>query len=174
MPTAGGKNVTSREAIQLIVKPITTKGIGSEDEKRLGMDLSDYFTAFEVTLANQTPETIHFSLSNILLSIAGEPGQTPLDENGSIQYYKDGDDPSRVILFPKSKKAVAKEIRLIRAARLTDGEVSPGGQKSGLILFKKVSQKRCREVGLTFEKIAVVRTGEEKQFSFTFSCHGKE
>ncbi len=174
IPTAAGKNTPNHEAIQVIVKPITTQGIGSEDEKRLGINLSDYFTAFDVALVNRTKEAITFSLSDISLMIDAETEQRPLDENRSIQYYKKGDDPSRLVLIPKSKKTVEEEIALIKASRLKDGDLSSGAQKKGLILFKKVRQKDCRDVALAFERITVIRTGEEKRFSFSFSCAEKK
>jgi hypothetical protein len=174
MPTSEGKNVSGRESIQVIVKPITTQGIGSEDEKRLGIDLSKYFTAFEVVLANETKETLSFSLSKTYLRIEAEEEHRPLNETESIQYYKEGDDPTRIIFFPKSKKKMAREIEKIKAARLKDGELAPGDRKEGLILFKKIGQDHCRDVVLTLEEITVIKTGEKKRFSFPFSCKTKK
>lgn len=174
IPTAEGKNTGGRKVIQVIVKPITTHGIGSEDEKRLGIDLSRYFTAFEVVLANQTKEAISFSLSKIYLSIEEEEEHLPLNETDSIRYYREGDDPKRIILFPKSKKKMAREIEKIKAIRLKDGDIAPGDRKKGLILFKKVGQDHCRDVALTLEDITVMRTGEKKRFSFPFSCKTKQ
>ncbi len=174
MPTATGKHVPQRDSIQILVKPITTKGIGSEDEKRLGIDLSDYFTAFDVALVNQTKEDITFLLNDISLLIEAEEEYRPLDEQGSIQYYKDGDDPDRLVLIPKSIKRVNKEIGIIKTIRLQEGDIAPRSQRKGLILFKKVSQKHCRDVLLSFEKITVIRTGEVKRFSFPFSCDEKK
>ncbi len=173
MPTAEGKNAGGREAIRVIVKPITTHGFGSEDEKRLGIDLSDHFTAFAVLLSNQTQEAISYTLSRTYLTIETEQEQYPLNETESIQYYREGDDPSRIILFPKSKKKMAKEIEKIKATRLKDGDILPGDQKKGLILFKKVGQDHCRDVVLTLEDIIVIKTGEKKRFSFPFSCKSK-
>jgi len=174
IPTAEGQNVKGRETIQVIVKPITTHGIGSEDEKRLGIDLSKYFTAFDVVLANQTKETISFSLSRTYLTIGSEQERLPLDETTSIQYYREGDDPSRIVLIPKSKKKMAQEIEKIKALRLKDGDVVPGDRKKGLILFKKVGQDHCRDVVLTLEDITVMKTGEKKRFSFPFACKTKK
>ncbi|MEC4677666.1 MAG: hypothetical protein VST69_02785, partial [Nitrospirota bacterium] len=92
MPTAEGKNTGGREAIRVIVKPISTHGLGSEDEKRLGIDLSDHFTAFAVLLSNQTKEAISYTLSRTYLTIEMEQEQYPLNEAESIQYYREGDD----------------------------------------------------------------------------------
>ncbi len=173
MPTAEGQNVGGRETIQVIVKPIATQGIGSEDEKRLGIDLSKYFSAFEVVLANQTKEAIAFSLSKVALTIESEQALFPLNEAESIRYYQEGDDPTRIVWFPKSKKKMAREIEKIKTNRLTDGEIAPGAQKKGLVLFKKVGQDHCRDVVLTLEEITVMKTGEKKRFSFPFSCKTK-
>lgn len=173
MPTAEGKNAGGREAIRVIVKPISTHGLGSEDEKRLGIDLSDHFTAFAVLLSNQTKEAISYTLSRTYLTIETEQEQYPLNEAESIQYYREGDDTSRIILFPKSKKKMAKEIKKIKVIRLKDGDILPGDQRKGLILFKKVGQDHCRDVVLTLEDIIVIKTGEKKRFSFPFSCKSK-
>lgn len=173
MPTAEGKNAGGREAIRVIVKPISTHGLGSEDEKRLGIDLSDHFTAFAVLLSNQTKEAISYTLSRTYLTIETEQEQYPLNEAESIQYYREGDDTSRIILFPKSKKKMAKEIKKIQVIRLKDGDILPGDQRKGLILFKKVGQDHCRDVVLTLEDIIVIKTGEKKRFSFPFSCKSK-
>lgn len=173
LPTAEGKNAAGTEVIQVIVKPITTHGIGSEDEKRLGIDLSDYFTAFEVILVNQTKEAISYSLSKTYLSVEGEQDQLPLGEAESIRYYREGDDPTRIILFPKSKKKMAQEIDRIKIARLRGGDILPGDRRKGLILFKKISQDHCRDVVLTLDDITVTKTGEKKRFSFPFSCETK-
>lgn len=174
MPTAKGQSASGRETIQVIIQPITTQGIGSEDEKRLGINLSDYFTAFEVTLVNHTKEAISFSLANTYLTIADEKEQYPLNETESIQYYKEGDDPSRIVLFPKSKKKTEKEIQALKTIQLKEGDIQPSDQKKGLILFKKVSQDHCKDVVLTIEGIAAIRTGEKKRFSFPFSCKEKK
>ncbi len=173
MPTAEGQNAGGREAIRVIVKPITTHGLGSEDEKRLGIDVSEHFTAFEVLLSNQTKEAISYTLSRTHLTIETEREEYPLNETESIQYYREGDDPTRIILFPKSKKKIAKEIEKIKALRLKDGDILPRDQKKGLILFKKVGQAHCRDVVLTLEDIIVIKTGEKKRFSFPFSCKSK-
>lgn len=174
MPTAPGQNVPEREAFQVFVKPIITQGIGSEDEKRLGIDLSAYFTAFEVALVNQTKETLTLSLSNILLTIDANEQRRPLGEAESIRYYKEGDDPSRIVLFPKSKKKVQKEIRKINMLRLSGGDILAGDQKKGLIFFKKVSHNHCRDVVLALEGITVIRSGEKKRFAFPFSCKANQ
>ncbi len=173
-PTTIGKNVPMREAIHVVVKPIATQGIGSEDEKRLGIDLSSYFTAFEVSIVNGTKETISFSPLNVYVQLESGQKLHVLDEEHSIRYYREGDDPSRIALFPKSKKKVQGEIEKIKKSRLIGSDIAPGRQNNGLVLFKKVSHKRCREVILTLEKITVVRTGEKKSFSFPFSCNPKD
>ena len=169
-PTVKGTTAPENEVIQVIVKPITTQGFGSEDEKRWGVDLSAYFTAFYVTLVNRTKEAIAFDPRNaVLLDDSGEK-RVALNRTESIRYYREGDDPSRVVLIPKSKARINEEVAKIDAARLTGGRIGPGGEKSGLILFRKVRRNQCRSVLLALEAVTVIRTGEKKRFTFPFSC----
>src|SRR5581483_2422985 len=60
-PISNAPISSDAETIQVVVKPIVTKGIGSEDEKKWGVDLSAYFTSFEVRVINKTKKQIFFN-----------------------------------------------------------------------------------------------------------------
>jgi hypothetical protein len=166
-PTADGP-----EIVQVIVKPVVTSGIKSEDEQKWGVDLSAYFTAFEVRIINKTNEEITFEPTRARL--VNENGQMTqaLDEKGTIRYYMNGGGEPVVTLIPKSKAVIEEESKKILQARLKDATVTPGGQKEGLIFFKKVSPEHCQEIALELD-IDIRESGERKAFSFPFSCANK-
>lgn len=173
IPADNGQTAFSQEAIHVFVKPITTHGIGSDDERQWNVEISAYFTAFEVALVNSTKKEVFFRPLKTYLQVEDNRRLSALDREGSVQYYKMGDDPSRFVWIFKSKKKEEKEIRMIRAAWLEGGSIQPDQQKKGVIFFKKVKQDHCRKVVLSLKGITVVETGEEKQFSFSFSCKTK-
>lgn len=160
------------EIIQVIVKPVVTSGIKSEDEQKWGVDLSAYFTAFEVRIINKTNEEITFEPTRARL--VDESGQTiqAFDEKGTIRYYLNGDGDPVVTLLPKSKAIVEEEKKRILQARIKNATITSGGQKEGLIFFKKVSPEHCREIALELD-VDVSESGERKAFSFPFSCANK-
>jgi len=160
------------EIVQVIVKPIVTSGIKSEDEKKWGVDLSAYFTAFEVRIINKTNEEITFEPTRARLVNESGQAATALDEKGTIRYYMNGGGDPVVTLIPKSKAIVEEETKKILQARLKGATISPGGQKEGLIFFKKVSPEHCREIVLELD-VDAIESGERKEFSFPFSCANK-
>lgn len=166
-PTSG-----ESEIIQAIVKPVITSGINSEDEQKWGVDLSAYFTAFEVRIVNKTNEEITFDPARARL--VNETGQiTPaLDEKGTLQYYTNGGGDTVVTIIPKSRAIVEEETKRILRARIREGIIASGGQKEGLIFFKKVSPEHCKEIVLELD-VAIRGTEERKGFSFPFSCSNK-
>lgn len=160
------------EIVQVVVKPVVTSGIKSEDEQKWGVDLSAYFTAFEVRIINKTNEEIIFEPTQARL--VDERGQVvkALDEKGTIRYYMTGGGDPVVTLIPKSKAIVEEETKRILQARLKSATIIPGEQKEGLIFFKKVSPEHCQEIVLELD-VAVGESGERKEFSFPFSCANK-
>lgn len=160
------------EIIQVIVKPVVTSGIKSEDEQKWGVDLSAYYTAFEVQIINKTNEEVIFEPTQArLVNGSGQVIQA-LDEKGTIRYYMNGGGDTVVTLLPKSKAIIEAETKRILQARLKNATIAPGGQKEGLIFFKKVSPEHCKEIALELD-VDVSESGERKEFSFPFSCANK-
>lgn len=160
------------EIIQVIVKPVVTSGIQSEDEQKWGVDLSAYFTAFEIRIINRTNEEITFEPAQAHLINGGGQVTPVLDEKGTIQYYMNGGGEPIVTIVPKSGAIVEEETRRILRARMKEGIIAPGGQKEGLLFFKKVSPEHCQEIVLELD-VVVSGSGERKGFSFPFSCTNK-
>lgn len=148
--------------------------MGSDDEKQWGFEISAYFSAFEVAVQNNTKEEIRFAPAQSYLLVGATEKFQALKEDAAIRYYKAGDDPSRFVLIPKSKKRVEEEIKHIKAAWLTGGSILPNQQKKGLILFKKVKHDQCDRVTLNLEGITLAASGMRKPFSFSFSCKEEE
>lgn len=157
------------EIIQVVVKPVVTSGIRSEDEQKWGVDLSAYFTAFEVRIINRTNGEITFDPGWARLGGGAGPKRASLNEKETIQYYLNGNGMPVVTLIPKSKAVIEEETQRIQAARVRAGEIESGGKKEGLIFFEKVSPKKCKEVILELD-VAVRDSGEKKRFSFPFAC----
>jgi len=174
MPSSEGTFSPESEVIEVLVKPVTTHGIGSADEKRWGLDISAHFSAFKVEIINRTKEAISFSPDQIFLSGLWKIKKKALSEEESVLYYRRGDARAFNILIPKSDARIQREVKKIKEARLLGGTLEPGGQKSGLVLFKKIYQDRCKKVILTLAGIKVIRTKEKKTFSFEFSCKKEE
>ncbi len=169
-PAAKGPSATTEEVINVIIKPITTEGFASEDEKQWGVDLSAYFAAFEVALTNNTKREISFKPLESYLLIEGDEKRYALDEAAAEKYYREGDDPSRFVFFPISEKKMVRELKLIKAARLTGGILKTEQQRKGILFFKKLREDRCSKVILQLEGIRVVKTGKKKVLAFDFSC----
>lgn len=170
--TEGGPHSSDSEIIQVIVKPIVTKGIGSEDERKWGVDLSAYFTAFEVRVINATSKEISFNpLQSYLVDEGNRRGA--LDEKETVSYYTKGDGEPVMTLIPKSKVKIEEEIDKIKRAHLGEGPILPGREKEGIVYFKKINRDDCQKVILELNGISVAETGEEKSFSFSFSCDKK-
>jgi hypothetical protein len=169
-PIAKAPVSSDTEVIQVVVKPIVTKGIRSEDEKKWGIDLSSYFTSFEIRVINNTNKQI--SLNPLQSYLIDEMNQkrSALDEKGSIRYYLNGDGDPVITLVPKSKAKIQEETEKILTARLMEGPISPGKQKEGILLFKKISRDHCQKITLELNGITVSESGEEKKFSFSFAC----
>lgn len=159
------------EIIQVIVKPIVTQGIHSEDERKWGVDLSAYFTPFEVRVINHTPAEIFYDAA--LARVMDETNQShaPLSEEESIQYYQTGNGKAIITLIPKPKGVVREEIERIKSVRIPSGRIAPGGKKEGVLLFEKMTSKGCRKVVLELNGITVTESGEVKKFSFPFTCN---
>jgi hypothetical protein len=161
---------TDEEVIQVVVKPIVTKGFRSEDEQKWGIDLSAYYTAFEVRVINRTGKEIFLNPSLARLTDETNESHAPLDEKESIQHYMKGNGDPIITLVPKPRGVVEEETGKIINARLAAGTILPGKEKEGLLLFNKISPQHCRKVVLELNGITVVLSGERKNFSFQFAC----
>ncbi len=169
-PAARGPSASTEEVINVMIKAITTEGFASEDEKQWGVDLSAYFSAFELALTNNTLREISFNPLESYLLIEEDEKLQALDEAAAEKYYREGDDPSRFVFVPISEKKMVRELKRIKAARLTGGALKAGQMRKGILFFKKLKTDHCNQVTLQLEGIRVVNTGKKKPMSFEFSC----
>ena len=161
----------SRSAIQVMVTPVVTSGIGSEQRARYGVDLSAYFTAFEVRVVNRSKSRLTFDPRAFTMSLTGAVWH-PFDEEESLAYYRRGtlQDGKSIVLVEKPYATIRKEMDRIVSLRLKPGSVEPEQSAQGLIYFKKVSPEACGKITLDIRGVTVVSTGEGKNFRFSFSC----
>jgi len=169
-PAAIGPIANTEEVINVMIKAITTEGFASEDEKQWGVDLSAYFSAFEVSLTNNTLREISFEPLQSYLLIEGNRKLQALGEAAAEKYYREGDDPSQFVLVPISEEKMKRELKRIKAAHLPGGILGAGQQRKGLLFFKKLKTDHCNKVALQLEGIRVVKTGKKKTMVFDFSC----
>ena len=163
------------ESNQVIVevKPVETSGFGNKERERLGIDLSAYFTAFEVSIQNRTAKAVSVEDQAAALQDASGISNATLSDEESLAYYR-SDDPSRVeaVLIPKSSAVAQKEMEKIRRLRLKAGEIPAGESVDGILLFRKVPPDQCRTVSLVFKGIRISGESGNREFRFVFSCGG--
>jgi hypothetical protein len=157
------------DQISVWVKPVDTAGLGSEDRKRWGMDLSAHYTAFEVKVGNHTQEEFTFDPEKVTLTDRIGRSQAPLNEQESISYYTTGGRKSFFTLWPKSSGRVEEETRKIVLNRMVLAALPPGEGVEGALYFRKISPRSCTEMVLTFP-FTMPKTGEKKEVTFRFSC----
>ncbi len=157
------------DQISVWVKPVDTAGLGSEDRKRWGMDLSAHYTAFEVKVGNRTPEEVAFDPEKVTLTDRMGRSQTPLNEQESISYYMTGGRKTFFTLWPKSSGRIEEETRKIVLNRMVLTALPPGEGVEGALYFRKLSPRSCTEMVLTFP-FTMPKTGEKKEVAFRFSC----
>lgn len=172
-PTSEGPSAPGSELIRIIVKPISTAGFGSDDKLKWGIDLSAHFTAFDVRVVNNTPKEILFEPMHSFLTDEQNQKYPSLSREESIRYYEEGDQRTLFTLIPRSAWRVGKDTDKIQRSVITGGIIQSGGQKEGLLLFKKMSAEHCEKVVLTLDGITVIETSEEKRFAFPLSCKGR-
>lgn len=171
----GDHDTESPSDIQVLVTPVFTTGIGSEQRGRFGVDLSAYFTAFEVKLINRSRNDLTFDPQSFML-VSGDEHQHPLDEEESLTYYRGGTTGGEkpLTLIEKPYGTIRQEMDRISLLRMKAGSVAPDQIAQGLIYFKKVPPRACRKLTLDIAGVAVEETGEEKNFRFEFACPAED
>lgn len=162
-----------KEYITVYARPVYTKGFFSEDKKRYGIDLSSYFTAFEIKIVNKTERAVRFDTSKAELIDSNKVVYNALSESEGIEYYKSGDTGSdkTVVLLPKSMKLVEGDIARIKKINMPNEiTIQKGGERGGIILFKKLKEESCKGITLKIAGITIEELNEGKEFEFRFVC----
>lgn len=153
------------------VRPIDTYGFGSKERKRLGVDLSATFSVFEVVVRNRTDRVVQVYPHASRLQVDLENVFQALTKDERQRYYRTGGGKEgRVGLIPKSARVTKRELWRIEDLAFKDRELKPGEDAKGLIYFKKVRRKTCREVFLLLDGIILSGEDHPRPFRFQFHC----
>lgn len=172
-PVREEKIPEGKEYITVYVRPVYTKGFFSEDKKRYGIDLSSYFTAFDIKIVNKTEKTIKFDTGKVELIDSGKIVHNPLSENEGVEYYKSGgsDPGGAIVLLPKARKLVEEDTEKIRKISMAkETIIKKGEEKGGILLFKKLKEESCKGIILKVTGITIEELKEGREFEFRFIC----
>lgn len=161
------------DKLTVLVRPVDTAGFNNPDRRRLGLDVSSYFTAFEVSVINRTDRSVAFDSVAAVLEDADGAAYRPLDEQEALDYYRFGavDPSTTIIIVPKARKIEKKESDQLSALRLNSQDAIPAGHfVKGLLFFRKVPPDRCDPVRLKLAGVRIENEQENREFRFTFSC----
>lgn len=161
------------DKVTVLVRPVDTAGFNNADRRRLGLDVSSYFSAFEVTIVNRTERAVTFDSAGARLEDADGTAYRPLTEEEALDYYRFGEgDPNKtVVIVPKARKIVKKESERLSALRLRSQDGIPSGHfVKGVLFFRKVPPHRCDPVRLKIQGVRIENAQENHEFAFTFSC----
>ena len=175
-PAKEGKVPEGKEYITVYARPVYTSGWFSEDNKKLGIDLSSYFTAFDVKIVNKTERTISLDKSKVELIDSTKAAYSALSETDGIEYYKSGglDPNNTMVVLSKSRKLAQEDMEKIRKIIFPDNvNIDKGGERDGIILFKKLKEESCKGITLKIAGITVEGSERGKEFEFKFVCPNK-
>ena len=153
------------------IKPVDTSGFQNEERKRLGIDLSAYFSAFEVTIRNQTPETVTLDSQDAQLLDDQQKAYAVLSAKESLDYYQSGGvSDEKITIVPKAVGVAKEEMDKILQLRLKNTEIPSEGSGYGVLLFRKVPTDKCHQVTLTLNGVHINGENQNREFKFVFSC----
>lgn len=153
------------------IKPVETTGIRNPERERLGIDLSAYFTAFEVTIRNQTSRTVTVDGQDAHILDDDRTSYTVLSVEESLDYYRSrGSSDETALVLPRPLSVIKEEMGKIRQVRLKSGEVPPGASETGIFLFRKIPPEKCRKISMSFKGVRISGENQNREFNFAFSC----
>ncbi len=159
-------------ALTVLLTPVDTSGIVSPAKSQYGLDVSAYFTAFELLLVNQSNQPVKFESQEIYLIGAHGKRQQALTEEESIDYYRYGDLGSNgaVVLFSKPLTMMRMEIEQIRRLHIRSATLLPGETHRGMVLFKKVRPDQCHNIHVRIQGITFTEAARSKDVDIAFTC----
>jgi hypothetical protein len=171
-PVTPGTDISPEsKQVTVEIKPVDTSGFQNEERKRLGIDLSAYFTAFEVTIRNQTPGTVTLDSQGAQLQDDEPKTYAVLSAGESLDYYQSGGvSDQKMVIVPKAIGVAKEEMGKILQLRLKNAEIPSGGSEHGILLFRKVPTDKCHQVSLTLNGVHISGENQNREFKFVFSC----
>lgn len=171
--TPGTDSSTGSNEVVVEIKPVDTSGFQNPERKRLGIDLSAYYTGFEVKIRNGTSHAVNIDSRDAVLLDDDQKTYTVLTVEESLDYYQSGGlSGEKSVVIPKSLAIAKNEMEKIRQLRLKSGEIPPGGTETGIVLFRKVPADKCHQVSLSLRGVRISGEDRNREFRFAFSCPG--
>ena len=171
--TPGTDSADRSNEVVVEIKPVDTSGFQNPERERLGIDLSAYYTAFEVTIRNGTTRAVDIDGRDAALVDDDQKTYTVLSAEESLDYYHSGGlSGEKTVVIPKSLAIAKNEMEKIRDLRLKSGEITPGGTGNGILLFRKVPADKCHQVSLSLRGVRISGEDRNREFGFAFSCPG--
>jgi hypothetical protein len=171
--TPGSDSSNGSNEVVVEIKPVDTSGFRNPEQERLGIDLSAYYTAFEVTFRNGTSRVVNLDSRDAVLLDDDQKTYTVLSVGESLDYYQSGGMPGeKTVVIPKSLAVGKDEMEKIRRLRLKSGEIPPGGTETGFLLFRKVPEDKCHQISLSLKGVRISGEDRNREFRFGFSCPG--
>lgn len=160
------------KSVTIEVRPVLTQGLYSKDKKRYKIDLSSYFTVFNINIINNTDKTIRFDYNKIYLIDDIGKEYKSLNKEEAIKYYRYGDkDPQKFrVIIQKPISLIRSEMKKIENLMIRPEEISPDSELERLIFFKKVLYKKCSYISMVINGVRVEGENKNKKFTFKFRC----
>lgn len=169
--TPGTEPSTGSKQVVVEIRPVDTSGFQNEERSRLGIDLSAYFTAFEVTIRNETQGTITLDGHGAQLLDDEPKTYAVLSAGESLDYYQSGGvSDEKMVIVPKAIGVAKEEMGKILQLRLKNAEIPSGGSEHGILLFRKIPTDKCHQVSLTLTGVRINGENQNREFKFEFSC----
>ena len=166
--------VSAENTVTVEIRPVDTSGFGNTDRKRLGIDLSAYFTAVEVKIGNRTSLTVKVDSRKASLTDHSGLSYPALSIEESLNVFELNDfRRGRNVQFPQSDEKALQMAERIRDLHLKSGEIPDGGSLEGVVFFRKISEDQCDSVSLVLDGIWISGEDSERKFQFSLSCPGE-
>jgi hypothetical protein len=175
-PSSETVSPQTSHALTILLTPVDTSSFVSPARAQYGLDVSAYFTAFELQLINHSDHAVNFDSQQIYLIDAHGKSHPSLSEEEGIEYYRYGDagPGGAVVLLSKPITLMRAEIQQIRRLHIRSATLLPGETHRGVVLFKKISGDQCRNIHVRIQGITFAETDSSRDVNIAFTCVNQE